>query len=74
MIIYFSTYKYVKGVWSGDYDTLKTVTSLSSGDSPLVPRKGDFIADLTKDGSEHKVIKVFWNKSLQSVNVHVEKV
>ena len=74
MIVYLSTYEYVDGVWSGDYETLKTVTSLGSKEPPRVPRKGDFITDLTKEGSEHKVIKVFWNKSLQTVRVHVEKV
>ncbi len=74
MIVYFSTYKYVKGVWSGEYETLKTVTTLGNGGNPPVPRKGDFIADLTKDGSEHKVMKVNWSKTLKSVNVHVELV
>ncbi len=40
MIVYFSTYKYVKGVWSGDYETLKTVTTLGNGVQPMIPRKG----------------------------------
>jgi hypothetical protein len=74
MIVYFSAYKYVKGVWSGDYETLKTVTTLGNGVQPLIPRKGDFVLGLTKDESEHKVTKVKWDKTLRSVNVHVEKV
>lgn len=69
MIVYFSTYKYVKGVWSGDYETLKTVTA----DVVPIPRKGDIVAELTSEKSEHKVMKIVWSKTLRSVNVHVEK-
>ena len=70
MIVYFSTYKYVKGVWTGDYETLKTVT----GDVVPIPRKGDFVLSLTREESEHKVTKINWSKTLRSVNVHVERV
>lgn len=70
MIVYFSTYKYVKGVWSGDYETLKTVTA----DVVPVPRKGDIVQELVTEKSMHKVTKVVWSKTLRSVNVHVEKV
>lgn len=70
MIVYFSTYKYVKGVWTGDYETLKTVT----GDIVPVPRKGEIICGLKTEESEYKVTKVVWDKSLRSVCVHVEKV
>lgn len=74
MIVSFSTYEYVKGVWTGGEEILKRVTTLGNGTQPHVPRKGDFVADLTKEGSEHKVTKVSWDKSLRSVNVHVESV
>ena len=69
MIVYFSTFKYVKGVWTGDYETLKSVT----GDIVPVPRKGEIVVSLTSEKSEHKVVKVTWSKTLKSVNVHVEK-